>query len=1128
MAIHGGGILTYDASKFTATMVDETIKGTYTLTVNGNEFNSSALPNAGENQKYKVTFTSEDETFKDVVVLDNTLNVGKREISIKWGDTEFIYNKTEQAPTATIDNVVGTDDADLTVTGGKTDVGTAYTATAALATGHTANYTLPTENTTTFKITKKPVTPTISKIADQTYTGEALKPTLEVKDGITTLTLGTDYTVAYSNNTNAGTATATATLEGNYTGSADKTFTIDKSDTSTTEGVVVKLSTQDNLTFTYGDTITVVYTPQMKAISEISMATKTAQLYYDETAIGNLATVDENGKYTMEYKTTDKDIPLGNVNGLTIKFGGDDNLNVATIPVNGVKLSAKEISAVWTDLLHTYDGTEKFPTATLLGVEGEDVVSVGSQVKTDSGNHEITAKLTGADSDNYILINPKCTLVIQKASVVFTVSNNIVKADDSAKTATVTSTPDTVSHEITYKDAKGEIVESPTEVGDYGIYAEITNDNYRHNTSAGGQALKIGILTIYETVVPKTYTVSFDGGDGATGSVTSLPAAQSQTVRIMPENGFTNSGNHFVGWEYEGKTFKTGTSMIQPSKDVVMTAIWAENAYSVDGIVENPDGVVENAVVTLMLGNTEITQDITDVNGAYQFTNVLPGRYNLVVTKDGIIKTELVVITDDDVAQNIKLPAGKSNSVVDVKPGTPDIIVGGLENEFTDEELTSVESGSTIERKLTIAKVETPTDKDKIDAVAENIGIYLDIDYLKTVTDTLVGTPTEESLTTATNLLQIEIPLDGGLQGKSAYQVHRIHGGDVQTLTTSANEDGEYIEINDDKTTITIYTKKFSTYAVAYSETAPDGGGSGGGSSTTYYDIKIVEGKNGTVSPDGDTSNIIRVRKNSDKTFTITPDEGYIVSDVLVDGKSVGAVSSYTFKDVKADHTIEAIFEISTIIELNKENHIDYIYGYEGGTFGLNQSITRAETVVMFSRLMMDKMEEGKTYTSTFTDITGDEWYANTVGYMEQFGIVTGFPDDSFGGDTPITRAEFVTIASKFDTFSKTGENIFSDVSDSYWATGYILSASSKGFITGYEDGTFKPTQSITRAEAVTVVNNMLNRTADQEYIREHKDDILTFNDVSNTHWAYFDILEASNGHKHSFENSVEVWINHK
>ncbi len=179
----------------------------------------------------------------------------------------------------------------------------------------------------------------------------------------------------------------------------------------------------------------------------------------------------------------------------------------------------------------------------------------------------------------------------------------------------------------------------------------------------------------------------------------------------------------------------------------------------------------------------------------------------------------------------------------------------------------------------------------------------------------------------------------------------------------------------------------------------------------------------------------------------------------------------------------------------------------------------------MFARLMVDKMDATQTYSSSFTDVTSNLWYANTIGYMEQFGIVSGYDDGTFGGGKYITRAEFASIASRFSSLIATDENAFYDVKDTHWALKYINSAAAKGWISGYEDGSFKPEQPITRAEAVCVVNNVLGRDCDEDYVLENGTEVTSFSDLATSHWAYYNVMEATNSHDYAMNDGKETWI---
>lgn len=182
-----------------------------------------------------------------------------------------------------------------------------------------------------------------------------------------------------------------------------------------------------------------------------------------------------------------------------------------------------------------------------------------------------------------------------------------------------------------------------------------------------------------------------------------------------------------------------------------------------------------------------------------------------------------------------------------------------------------------------------------------------------------------------------------------------------------------------------------------------------------------------------------------------------------------------------------------------------YISGYEDGTFRPDNTITRAEVAAIIARCSAD-FDENKTYSSDFTDVSGDEWYANYVGYAAEKGYIHGYDGGPFKADIDITRGELAVILSKYGSFD--GDGIcteFSDVPNDYYATGYIKSLYDENIVSGYEDGTFKPDNSVTRAEAVTMMNKVLDNP-----IAENAEN--PFDDVSPNHWAYNQIMTAVQG----------------
>lgn len=305
------------------------------------------------------------------------------------------------------------------------------------------------------------------------------------------------------------------------------------------------------------------------------------------------------------------------------------------------------------------------------------------------------------------------------------------------------------------------------------------------------------------------------------------------------------------------------------------------------------------------------------------------------------------------------------------------------------------------------------------------------------------------------------------------------------------------------------------------------GGGGGGSSTVSSYTIKASAGNGGIISPSGN----VTVARGKDQSFTINPINGYRISDVIVDGKNVGAVSTYTFDSVKANHTIEAKFvkQNSIIADptetgvagwLQTSEHIAYLGGYGNGKFGPTDCMTRAQAAQMFYNLLLNKNVD---ITVKFTDVPADAWYGNAVHTLASLGIIKGIGNDQFAPNRTITRAEFAVIAMRFANLSATVTNPFTDIASNDWYYSAVTSAVSYGWITGYSDGTFRPYATITRAEVATIVNRMLARTADRDFVDSSA--VTHFDDVPNTYWAYYSIAEATNAHTHTIDNDgVESW----
>ncbi|MDR3119976.1 MAG: S-layer homology domain-containing protein, partial [Clostridiales bacterium] len=200
--------------------------------------------------------------------------------------------------------------------------------------------------------------------------------------------------------------------------------------------------------------------------------------------------------------------------------------------------------------------------------------------------------------------------------------------------------------------------------------------------------------------------------------------------------------------------------------------------------------------------------------------------------------------------------------------------------------------------------------------------------------------------------------------------------------------------------------------------------------------------------------------------------------------------------------------------------HIQYINGYPDGSVMPDADITRAETAAVIFRLLSDT-SKSRPLEPIFYDVPSDAWYKQSVAYLTSIEILHGYPEGDFRPDAPITRAEFATMISGFDQLSVAEYNRFPDV-EGHWAVGYINSAATKGWVSGYPDGTFGPENNLTRAEIVTVINRMLSRRIEVSDIPDWAPD---YNDLTDAHWAYADMIEASIGHEFTRKrNDFERW----
>lgn len=369
-----------------------------------------------------------------------------------------------------------------------------------------------------------------------------------------------------------------------------------------------------------------------------------------------------------------------------------------------------------------------------------------------------------------------------------------------------------------------------------------------------------------------------------------------------------------------------------------------------------------------------------------------------------------------------------------------------------------------------------------------------------------------------------------------------------------------------------------------------------------------VEGE-GTVTSD---SGEFTVNEGEDLTLSFAPAEGYYLKDVLLDGKSVGAGASLTLENIRAAHTVRVVFaelmyELSyftyggteyetelhsagTVVELDKvpvrsgyrftgwfadealtlpvtsvtmdgnksvhagwervitpvpptpstpnepevyrpnglvlDEHFAYLIGNDDGLIRPEANITRAEVATIFFRLLTDETRESFwSDTNSYTDVAAGSWYNNAVSTLSAMGILGGYEDGSFRPNASITRAEFAKIAvSFFELEGLACENPFLDVAPGAWYAESVAAAAEIGLIEGYEGGLFRPDAPITRAEACTIVNRTLGRAPHAAGLLPESEMNLWPDNMDASAWYYAQIQEATNSHDFVWAGEFEQW----
>ena len=302
-----------------------------------------------------------------------------------------------------------------------------------------------------------------------------------------------------------------------------------------------------------------------------------------------------------------------------------------------------------------------------------------------------------------------------------------------------------------------------------------------------------------------------------------------------------------------------------------------------------------------------------------------------------------------------------------------------------------------------------------------------------------------------------------------------------------------------------------------------------------YTDSKKVENKKLKVTEALEGQKLVKGTANTDEEITVYDASGKKISTTAVNNAGVftafldraliyGETIKVEAKD--KDKEVSKIDYKVTRNEVEQVKAISYIKGYPDGTFKPQDNVTRAEAAQMFATLLNGGTNFGTSSMTKFSD-ANDDWYSKAINYVVAKNLISGYPNGTFKPNESITRAEFAQMISGYVKNEKNSSSDFQDVKD-HWAKDAIDKLYGNKNVSGYPDGSFKPNAKITRAEAVTILNSVFNRNTNKNSLNNVNTSSLNkFSDVSEGFWAYYNILDAANTHDRERLNStsdVDMW----
>ena len=924
----------------------------------------------------------------------------------------------------------------------------------------------------TFTITPKQLTSQmVSDIVDQPYTGNQITPTVTVEDDSTPLVEGRDFTVTYGDNDTVGTDAGTVTIKGsgNYAGKVEVSFNI----TNTGAFKVIV----DNSEHTYNGS---AHTPSVVVYA-----------------------VDEDGVMTPLVAGTDYEV----------FYADNTDAGVASVTVTG-KGAYTESGKSWKDTTAYFTIQPAEQSVTFAGVTDDKAEKTYGdptfeQAATVTLNPVVGGQTPGTVT--YTSSNPAVATVDSDGKV------TIVGAGTTTITASAAATQNYKGAEVSYT-----LTVKPKDINSEDVTAsKIPDQPY------GG--------------IPVTPEFSLTDSD---------PDISKNNLKVNVDYTFSYSNNNGEG---EGKITITGTGNYTGTKEVTFKIIpWSESQV-----------VVTPAPITIYMGGADGYEHVIvdEDTGSIQASSSLPEPGFLFDLPDML---EEALKANGDSLTDIKfyeLASSKEWTVAPYAKGSSTVyrLVPGAGQEPVRVQFINAQGETVTEDQFDVGRnvnqeLTMTLYKGKVGVIN---AIYDGVQYpiqLGESTLTVRGVTDEAQYATVTDGTTAP---EAGKPAVAADSdtTYTINGSNVQV----ADESGvallydSIIDANGEDRTSLLEDKAGD--ALAGMGQTP-GEGNRFAYSFQYLDLVDTNNGNAWVKASKDVTIYwpYPAGTNKDTAFTLLHFEGLhrsMAADDIAGQIENCTVSKVSIEDKTETHIVlkvgsagfspfALVWEekiptpppvnpnppadpddtgVSSLLETKE--HIQYLAGYPDNSFGPGRNMTRAEAAQMFYNLLVDKEVK---ITTAFEDVPENAWYATPVNTLASLGIISGVGDNRFEPDRSITRAEFTALAMKFTVGAEKEENIFSDVKPTDWFYEAVTGSIQFGWINGYGDGTFRPNNTITRAEVTAIVNKMLGREGDQAFIQQHQEELKRFTDVTSAHWAYHHIVEATNEHDYTKQGDCEKW----